>query len=216
MDKFSILNAALSLTGNNKVKQGDHTPQMHVADCHYDLCVEAALERSPWSFARRTAYLDALVDGDFEWDRGALLPEDSIKARNLYLLPKGADPKDGIDCYRCDDWEEIDCKIYWGRKGDWSGKYRGYIEYTARVPEERWSPTFRKGMMLRMASVFARSLNEESGEAQDLSFQADLAFGFAAMKSTQRKHQSDPDSRKMGRIMQARLYRNRRRRYGAN
>ena len=205
MDRTTVINAALTLTGNRTVKINDNSPEWVIGDLHYLTCVNAALERTPWSFARKTAFLDGLIEGDFEWSTGAKLPDDNIKVRNLYLLPVGLTNKECAFEYRHDDFEEIAGSLYWGRKGDWCRRRRALIEYTYEAPECDWSPNFRKGVIYRLAAVFARSINEESAEAQALDFKADLAFGFAAVKSTDRKNRVDPDQRKMGRIMRRRI-----------
>lgn len=218
MDKLQIINAALTQTGNNPLTKWDQaSPEGIVIRANYEIEVLAELECAPYSFARKTAYLTKKVEGNFEYAFGNALPEDSIKVRNLYLIPAHCKGERAIGCYRCDDWDEVGCEIHWGlSKRACADNICPLIEYTHRPDEAKWPPNFVKAISQRMQAVILRAINEENGEARNADNDAEFSSMKARLKSSKRKNEIDPDARRVGRIDAARRGHNRKGlRYGS-
>lgn len=189
MGRLAVMNAALLLTGNKPIQnENENSPEYLISDAHYRNIIEAELERHHYHFAETTAKLESRINGDFGFSAGFQLPADAVMVRSVYNLT--------CHCGRTKpcpvlNWEQKADRLYLNPRGDWGGcscdcgATALTVLYTSRCPEEeRWGPNFRRGVEYRLAAIFARGINEESGEAAQLDAEADRYFTIARVRSS--------------------------------
>lgn len=165
--KLSIINQALTRTGNKRISQlGEGTTEDIVALTNYDAIVEDELAGHPWKFASKSAGLSLLAATstkplEYRWQ----IPSDFISVRRV-------------------DWsgsdvpiEDYDIEDDFLRLSFNTGTVT--LLYTWSAGEGKWPPNFQQIIVKRMMAVFRSGLNEEVKEAAKDDEAADKKAKFA-------------------------------------
>lgn len=165
--KLSIINQALTRTGNTRIGQlGEGTTEDIVALTNYDALVEDELSGHPWFFASKSAELSLLAAEStkplqYRWQ----LPSDHISVRRVDWSGSSV-PIDDYDIE--DDFLRLSFN---------TGTVT--LLYTWRAGEGKWPPNFQQAIVKRMMAVFRSGLNEEVSEAENEDRAADRKVKFA-------------------------------------
>ena len=211
--KLEIVNAALLETGNGaRQAEDDGSCENLISNANWDMLVAAELEAFHYSFARKSKYLHEKVQGDFGFQAGFLLPGDALQVRGLFIeADEHRCPCDGDPMIPRVSWEQVGQIIYLNdcilrrRKSCPDDKAGVWAEFTScDIDPQHWSPNFRLGMKYRLAAVFARGINEESGEGDRYEALADRHFT-AARKRSALQRGSERLHRRRGRLVSAHM-----------
>jgi hypothetical protein len=150
--RHEICNVALGLLGANAITSfDDGTLEAQSCSNFYEMAVQAVLEDHPWNFAE--AVFELAADATAAHPSYAFsyaMPPDCIAARALLRT-------DGREA-RC-VFKRLGNKICTDQDGGW-------LVYTSRAPEQRFSPQFRMALAKHLAYLLAGPVTESESKVQ--------------------------------------------------
>jgi hypothetical protein len=189
-DKLTIINRALTATGNTPISADDETSdEWTAASSGFDRIVSELLWRRNWQFATRLQRLNRV--GDSTWPG----------YQDVFAKPQ--DCLFFIDCYRPDIAALVTApQSYWGfrdsnRAPDFDYKIIGdrihcvapegaVALYTPfPVGAQPWSVGFTEVLTRKLEAFLLRALNEDYGEANNRLVEAEKALAEAAARNDQ-------------------------------
>lgn len=152
MSDFSLINAALTRTGNQPITSlTDGTAESEVAAANYEEKVKELLGRHAWRFATRTEALNRLLATPPEpWQVNYQLPNDVLLVRDVKLAGHPV------------HWRRIEDTIQVQNNADGAL----VATFVLRPPEVEWPPHFRNLVIMAMEAVFLRAIGERYDEAE--------------------------------------------------
>jgi hypothetical protein len=178
MPDFSVINAALSRTGNNFITSlEDGNAESSIAYANYEAMVRGELSMNRWKFATKFEALNLLEDGPPDpWLYCYQIPSDNLSVRNVTQGGQNIDYAVSGD------------KIYTNVSNDGTDVV---LHYVFRPAEADWPPYFTEAMTQRLEALFLRAFEDyEEADARD--GMADKTFANARRLDSQSDTPRDP------------------------
>lgn len=179
---FSVINAALTRTGNDPISSlSGTTPAHKIAAENYETIVEAHLSVYPWKRASRTEQLNRLdpdVHGDppEPWTAAYQLPSDQVEIRTVRV-----------------GGSTIAYEVHGPTiLTDASDTDVVMLHHIWRAAEADWPPWFREGIIRELEAVFLRGIGERYREAEVRQDAAKDWWAKAKNRDTQSQPPRDP------------------------
>lgn len=181
---LSVINAALTRTGNNPVTSlTAGSVAAIIANQNYENLVKAELANHPWKRASKIAQL-ARLDPDVEgkpsepWTAAYELPADLVDIRTVTVVGVPIDYEVQGETILCNA-DASDAVI---------------LHYVWRVGETSWPAWFREGVIRRCEAIFLRGIGERFREAEARDSAAEEQFAKARNRDSQSQTPRDPVS----------------------
>lgn len=150
MDKLTIINRALTATGNDRVSLNDGTPEWVAAEEAFDRCIDDVITAHGWPFARTSiALVAAPSNPSKKYDYAHVIPPQVLVIKGVY-----------VDGYKTEIFERLGNVLCLDHDSGIE------IEFIENPPEERWHLQAAEALTQKMEVAFLRSLNEDFGEAR--------------------------------------------------
>ena len=181
VDKFTIIQNALSMTGNNVVAEADDgTDEWNVASRAFDRALTNITARHDWNFATRTALLESELTANpsVKYSRAFQPPTDCLQVISVWApLPVDAEDFDSNlapeQAYPITDYEIVAGKICTSRVDPLTLKY-----LTLPEPEDSHA-LFVEVITLYVEAGCLKGLNKDFGTALAREQQAELMLNQA-------------------------------------
>jgi hypothetical protein len=175
---LSLVNAALSATGNERIQTfDDGTAQAVVASENYERIVRAEMAY-PWTWNVATRRLAQITTPpDAPWEYAYQIPTDVLDVQRVLQADVSA------------TWERWADKILTD-----SDNTDDYLIAVCRTrPDERlWPADFANGIVLRLEALFLRALSEEYGKADARDGEAEKVLKLARNADAKRRTPRSP------------------------
>ena len=164
---IDLMNAALTITGNNPVSDGDGSVEWELLSAQYPLIVADCFEEIEPHFGTVFRHpLTGRFDGDSEFSDAYTLPNDVLVIRNAYVSQQF-----------WPDWRS-DGQTLWI-----DGSSAVEIDYVRKSSEGTWSPKFRKAVQTFLEAACLLGLNEDETGAERREEKAEDRLRMAGVKS---------------------------------
>lgn len=176
---LEIMNAALMAEGFEAiVTTSDGSDECRLLSRNWPLIVEAEMEDSLYSFARKQVFSSAVSDGLFGYTSSYPVPAGALHVRNVWI--------EGDDGVRT--------KVEWVQDGEnihVSEPDGIYIEYAEAADPSFWGANFSRGVQMKLQAVLLR-VREERGAAAAMEEQASIYFQRARTLSSKSRSAKNP------------------------
>lgn len=180
-ENITIINAALSRTGNNQITSlTDGSTEAEIMAANYEEVVLEELDEYFWSFATKEKALNKLVwTSTNEWAYRYQAPSDILAIKRVF--------QNGLPV----KYERNGSYIYCDADNT---NNPVYMEYVVRISEENWPPKFRAAIIKRLEALCLRALNEDYDKADTRENNAEIGVRRARNRDANNKSPRRPKS----------------------